>query len=104
MTCRDRAEKLTLLRIRSSGPCEIEDLTFETSLGSNRARYHAASVSAPAVLWVFGAGGGLGGPAGGIYERLAGRLVPGTASLQLDYRRPGNLVSCVGDVLLGSNT
>ena len=29
-----------------------------------------------AMLWVFGAGGGLGGPAGGLYTRLGERLRP----------------------------
>ncbi len=55
-----------------------------------------------AVLWVFGAGGGLGGPAGGLYPRLAAHLAPlGIASLRLDYRRPAELLPCVLDVLVG---
>ena len=91
-----------MLGIQSSDERDgAEDLLFETNQGTNRARYHAAVESAAAVLWVFGAGGGLGGPAGGVYERLARRLLPDTASLQLDYRHPGHLVSCVADVLLG---
>jgi fermentation-respiration switch protein FrsA (DUF1100 family) len=95
-------EELKLLSVRSSGNRDgAEDLTFETNQGTNRARYHAAPGSASAVLWVFGAGGGLGGPAGGVYERLARRLTPNAASLQLDYRHPGRLASCVSDLLLG---
>ena len=55
-----------------------------------------------AILWVFGAGGGLGGPAGGLYTRLGERLRPrGVASLELDYLRPGYLDACVSDVLVG---
>src|SRR5689334_9921226 len=55
-----------------------------------------------AVLYVFGAGGGLGGPAGGVYERLATQFQPqGITSLQLDYRRPGYFEDCVDDVLSG---
>ena len=55
-----------------------------------------------AVLWVFGAGGGLGGPAGGLYTRLGQRLRSrGVASLELAYRHPGHLADCVRDVLLG---
>ncbi|MBV9085361.1 MAG: dienelactone hydrolase family protein [Acidobacteriaceae bacterium] len=95
-------ERLKLLATRSAGITEgAEDLTFETSEGPLGARYHSAAAPTPALLWVFGAGGGLGGPAGGMYERLARRLVPSAASLQLDYRRPGDLPSCVSDVLLG---
>lgn len=55
-----------------------------------------------AILWVFGSGGGLGGPAGGVYDRLAEVLRPeGISSLELDYRRPGRLADCVEDVLAG---
>jgi fermentation-respiration switch protein FrsA (DUF1100 family) len=55
-----------------------------------------------AMLWVFGAGGGLGGPAGGLYTRLGERLRPrGVTSLELDYLRPGDLDACVSDVLVG---
>ena len=53
------------------------------------------------MLWVFGAGGGLGGPAGGVYTRLARQLLgDGVSSLELAYRRPGDLTGCVADVLL----
>jgi dienelactone hydrolase len=41
------------------------------------------------------------GPAGGIYDRLSKRLLPNAASLQLDYRRPGQLMPCIADVLTG---
>ena len=55
-----------------------------------------------AVLWVFGAGGGLVGPAGGVYERLAEELRPAAVtSLELDYRHPGQLGPCVKDALAG---
>lgn len=83
-----------------------EDETSElvrlvTSQGSLLGRLHPAEGDA-AILWVFGAGGGLGGPAGGLYTRLAQQLQPsGVASLELDYRRPGELRGCVLDVLVG---
>jgi fermentation-respiration switch protein FrsA (DUF1100 family) len=65
-------------------------------------RLHAAETGDAAVLWVFGAGGGLGGPAGGIYARLGASLVSrGVTSLELDYRRLRDLESCVADVLAG---
>ena len=51
---------------------------------------------------MFGAGGGLGGPAGGLYTRLGQQLRPrGVASLEVAYRHPGRLGECVQDVLLG---
>jgi len=51
---------------------------------------------------VFGAGGGLGGPAGGLYTRLGEQLRPReVTSLELDYLCPGDLDPCVSDVLVG---
>ncbi|MCC6585086.1 MAG: alpha/beta hydrolase [Bryobacterales bacterium] len=79
-----------------------ENFTVQTNGGNMRARYHAGESNNPAVLWVFGAGGGLGGPAGGVYERLGKTLAgEGVGSLQLDYRQPGDLAGCTLDVLLG---
>ena len=75
-----------------------------------------------AVIFVGGAMGGLDGPAGGLYPRLAealrepqdealqsespddadqGKLVSGLASLRLHYRQPGEFEECVLDVLGG---
>ncbi len=77
-------------------------LEFETTEGTIHARLHPADAGDTAVLWVFGAGGGLGGPAGGVYTRLAKQLAPErVASLRLDYRRPGDLVPCIVDVMVG---
>jgi fermentation-respiration switch protein FrsA (DUF1100 family) len=65
-------------------------------------RLHPADGDA-AVIWVFGSGGGLGGPARGLYTRLGRQLRPrGVASLELAYRKPGDLVECVGDVAVGA--
>lgn len=76
-------------------------LRLLTSAGAIRARLHAADGDA-AVIWVFGSGGGLGGPAGGLYTRLGSRFAGrGVASLELDYRRPGHLDACVTDLLVG---
>ena len=73
-----------------------------TSRGAIAARFHAAESGDGAVLWVFGSGGGLGGPAGGVYTRLGQQLFSqGVSSLELAYRRPGTLVECVLDVLVG---
>src|SRR5215210_4329559 len=79
-----------------------ERVALHTSAGTIGCRFHDAPHGDAAVLWVFGAGGGLGGPAGGLYVRLARQLVSdGVASLELDYRSPGDLPGCVLDVLLG---
>jgi hypothetical protein len=73
-----------------------------TDAGAVECRWHPAPAGNAAVLWVFGAGGGLGGPAGGLYTRLGQQLRPrGVASLEVAYRHPGRLGECVQDVLLG---
>lgn len=55
-----------------------------------------------AVVWLGGARGGVDGPAYGVYGTLSYRFGSmGVGSLRLHYRRPGDFVSCVGDVLLG---
>jgi alpha-beta hydrolase superfamily lysophospholipase len=80
----------------------VQEVRLLTDRGTIDCRYHEAAAGDTAVLWVFGAGGGLGGPAGGLHIRLAEELTRnGTASLRLDYRRPGDLNACVLDVLAG---
>ncbi len=93
---------ITLEEVHRGPEDESSDLVkLVTSKGSILGRLHPAEGDA-AVLWVFGAGGGLGGPAGGLYTRLAERLRPqGVTSLELDYRRPGELQSCILDVMVG---
>jgi fermentation-respiration switch protein FrsA (DUF1100 family) len=86
------------------GPEEhgVREVRLQTNNGAIDCRYHPAAESDLAILWVFGAGGGLGGPAGGLYIRLAEVMnADRVASLRLDYRRPGQLTDCVLDVLLG---
>ncbi|TNC74186.1 alpha/beta hydrolase [Rubellimicrobium roseum] len=93
---------LSLLDVVTHPEDETSDLVkLVTAQGSLVGRLHPADGDA-AILWVFGSGGGLGGPAGRVYTRLAGLLQPrGVASLELDYRRPGELGACVQDALLG---
>jgi dienelactone hydrolase len=75
---------------------------LETSEGDVRCRYHEATSGEIAVLWLFGAAGGFNGPAGGAYTRLAERLAPRRiASLEVAYRRPGQFIESVLDVLVG---
>jgi alpha-beta hydrolase superfamily lysophospholipase len=79
----------------------VEDLALHTTAGTLAARLHPAPAGAPAVVWVGGAGGGLDGPAWGMYPRLAGQLASqGIASLRLHYRQPNHLEECVADTLL----
>ena len=92
------------LRSVERGPAEDGAATVAllTDAGTIGCRLHDASLGDAAVLWVFGAGGGLGGPAGGLYARLGRLLVgEGITSLELDYRHPSHLSSCVLDVLAG---
>lgn len=80
----------------------VEMVGLHTNNGKIDCRFHPSAAGDTAVLWVFGAGGGLAGPAGGLYTRLAAQIAPeGLASLRLDYRRPGALIPCVLDVLVG---
>lgn len=81
---------------------DARQLRFTLDGQSFAGRLHQAASGDAAVLWVFGSGGGLGGPSGGIYARLAASLVSrGVTSLELDYRRLRDLDSCVEDVLTG---
>ena len=75
---------------------------LHTTRGDLRVAYHEASSSRGGVVWVYGAWGGLDGPAGGIYPVLAEELVAeGLASLRVDYRHPGNIAESVSDTLAG---
>ena len=97
------ARRLELREIER-GPVEdgAELLALRTDAGTITCRLHDAPGGDTAVLWVFGAGGGLGGPAGGLYTRLGRQLVDdGIASLELAYRHPRDLANCVLDVLTG---
>ncbi|HYX36178.1 MAG TPA: dienelactone hydrolase family protein [Oligoflexus sp.] len=70
--------------------------------GTIRCCFHPAEPGSVAILWVFGSGGGLGGPAGGLYIRHAEQWAErGVASLRLDYRHPGLLQECFEDVRRG---
>jgi alpha-beta hydrolase superfamily lysophospholipase len=80
----------------------VEELAMRTNAGLITARLHPAAPGAAAVVWVGGSGGGLDGPAWGMYPRLAGQLAAhGIASLRLHYRQPNHLEECVADTLLG---
>ena len=100
-----RKQTLTFVleSVTSHGTADhVEALTLHTNAGDITARLHPAPAGSPAVVWVGGAGGGLDGPAWGMYPRLAGQLAAqGIASLRLHYRHPNELEQCVADTLLG---
>ncbi|GAB3312344.1 dienelactone hydrolase family protein [Hymenobacter humi] len=96
--------ELTLESVTAHRTIEgVEELSLNTTDGIITARLHPAPDGAPAVVWVGGSGGGLDGPAWGMYPRLAGQLAArGIASLRLHYRRPNQLEDCVMDTLIGA--
>jgi hypothetical protein len=94
---------LELTHVTSQGTVEgVEHLSLHTNAGTIPVRFHETAGAHGAVVWVGGAGGGLDGPAGGLYPRIAGQLAgQHIASLRLDYRYPNELLACVMDTLLG---
>ena len=79
-----------------------ERLRLMTNGGEILCRLHPAAAGDAAVLWVFGAGGGLGGPAGGLYSRLGQRLRRSDVlSLELAWRQPARMAPCVADAMAG---
>jgi len=82
--------------------CTPVRVDLHTDVGRVETRLQRAEHGTKAILWVFGAGGGLGGPAGGIYARLGAQFCTrGVSSLEVDYRRPGVLTSCIQDTRTG---
>ena len=77
-------------------------LLFRTNRGEIPAIIHRVTSGKMAVIWVCGARGGFGGPATGMYARLAELfLSKGITSLRLNYRQPNVLSECVLDLLAG---
>ena len=80
----------------------VERLRLMTDGGEILCRLHDVGAGDAAVLWVFGAGGGLGGPAGGLYSRLGQRLRRrDMLSMELAWREPARMAPCVADVMAG---
>lgn len=75
-------------------------LILRTSRGDIPGQFTVCEGETGAAVLVGGASGGLDGPAGGIYVRLATALQERRVStLRLHYRQPGELEECVLDVL-----
>lgn len=97
------AHELSLVDVRQSpsGDHGVDQIELVTDRGTIACRAQHAEPGDSAVLWVFGAGGGFHGPAGGLYDRLGAQLAPeGIGGLQVAYRHPAHLPECVHDVLL----
>jgi hypothetical protein len=86
----------------SSGEWAVQ---LQTSRGPIETRFHPAAENTPlsgGVVWVGGSGGGLDGPARGLYPAACQQLQrKGVAGLRLHYRFPNDLPECVLDTLLG---
>ena len=97
--------RMTVFEMIEGLPYEGEagrGLLFRTNRGEIPAIIHRAPGSWQAVIWVCGARGGFGGPASGMYARLAEEFLDkGITSLRLNYRQPNVLPECVLDLLAG---
>jgi pimeloyl-ACP methyl ester carboxylesterase len=92
---------LELVSIERRGMNGSEEIYLHTNLGTIKCHYHETISGDAAVVWVGDVGGGIEGPAGGLYSRLAMTLTKDQiASIRLDYREPGDLMACVLDTLL----
>ena len=80
------------------------DVNIDSSRGPIVGILHPCEAEPGAAIFVGGALGGLDGPAGGLYPRVAEALVrdaAGLTSLRLHYRQPGDFEECVLDVMAG---
>jgi alpha-beta hydrolase superfamily lysophospholipase len=80
-------------------------VVMSTDRGEIVTRYHRPGddvVTRCGVVWVGGSGGGLDGPARGLYPAACRRLQEqGVAGLRLHYRLPNYLEDCILDTVLG---
>ena len=104
MAARREEKEIILQSVHQQGVHEgVDELVLVTNVGDIIARYHGAEGAPAAVVWVGGSGGGLDGPAGGLYPRLARQLTgQSIASLRLHYRFPNDMENCVVDTLIGA--
>ena len=79
-----------------------QGLVLRTTRGDVLSAFHQSASPAAGVVWVWGARGGIEGPADGLYGRLAQALLPhGITSLRVDYRNPNSFDESVLDALAG---
>ncbi len=74
---------------------------LRTTRGEIRGILHPCATGPAAAVYVGGAMGGFEGPAHDLYGRLADRLRPSISTLRIHYRRPGEFIECVLDVMAG---
>lgn len=85
-----------------NGGNELWRIALQADQGPVECLYHPVAGAKAGVVWVGGAGGGLDGPARGLYPAACeGLQTLGVGGLRLDYRRPNHLTDCVLDTLLG---
>lgn len=100
-----RGPQMQIHEVLTGPPHEGETgqgLLFRTSRGDVPSIFHPAPDAHLAAIYVCGAGGGFGGPAGGVYARLGESLRDkGISSLRLNYRQPNVFPECVLDLLAG---
>jgi len=88
--------------IRKPLAADLCAITLQTNRGDIATQYHRVPRASVGAVWVGGAGGGLDGPARGLYPEACRRLQRnGVAGLRLHYRLPNHLEECVLDTLLG---
>jgi alpha/beta superfamily hydrolase len=81
----------------------VRALLLRTGDGDIEVRHHLVERATAGVIWVGGAGGGLDGPARGLYPEACRRLQQrGVAGLRLHYRFPNHLDECVIDTAIGA--
>jgi dienelactone hydrolase len=74
---------------------------LQTTGGDVRGVFHPVEGGTDAVVCASGAMGGVDGPAGGLFGRLAAGLAPHNIStFRVDYRHPNVFDECVADVLI----
>ncbi len=86
------------------GPEGFETVVLDTTRGPVEMRYYPVDHAHRAAIFVGGVGGGFDTPVRGwLYPRLSQRLRgEGVAALRVRYRKPGELLECVLDVLAGA--
>ena len=100
LTTNKSRSRATWGSVRPEGHSGQGTLINDFNRGNIFSLFHPTQTMEAAVVWVWGARGGVTGPAGGLYVRLSEKLVgEGIASLRLDYRWPNDLYECVLDTL-----
>lgn len=94
--------RLTRVAAQPSDVPGVFRILLDTTRGPIQGLLHPVEGGTGAVVCCGGAMGGVDGPAGGLYPRLATALAErGITTLRVEYRIPNNFEECVLDVLGG---